>query len=485
MGLRNRVGVHRCVAAVTAVMAVGALAACGDDDEGDSGSGEGATITIAGPNQWNNDAQTFGPFWETLTSNFQEETGITVETTVMPIADFAQTTSTQLAAGTAPELVFNQPPHEPYMVVPLDEYMEQPNPFIEGNERWYDAFDQRYYGYDAGSANGEGNLEWVPFNLISLGIFYNMEAFEEAGVQAPLETFGDYLTACDQLTEAGYDPFAMDSSFQGQGQVTNFIYNMLMAKYFDELNQFEGTGEPGQADTLVIKSQMRAILTGEVDATTTPEVAETLRLTKEFMDRCATPNWSGVPAAAGGFVNTGDFVSETAAMALGSNLAAADGVLEFEYGTMPFGTVSEADSPLSEDFGAQSGLSAGGTSYMISSTTEGEQLDAAIQFLQYVSSPMGAQPFLDASGGLPAIVDAEPAPGLEGITSDEDWTQPLLMGSMPVGPQATVGQPIIDGYLIGDETLEQQLTELEQLWQQNAREQAELNGWTEDWAQAG
>lgn len=482
---------HRRRAAMTAALVGMALVAtaCSDGGGGGDGSGgengtDGVTIRLAGPNQWNDNAETFGPFWETLVENFREETGITVETTVLPISEFSQTISTQLAAGTAPELVFNQPPHEPETVVQLDEYMTEPNPFVEGNDEWYEVFDHRSYGYDAGSVNGQGDLEWVPFNLIGLGIFYNAEIFDEVGVEVPIETYGDYLAACDTLRAAGYDAFAMDASLQGHGQITNFIYNMLMAKYFDELNVYAGDGSEGTAESLAAKAEARAIAIGEISPTETPEIAETLRLVETFMDRCATPNWSGIQPSAGGFVNTADFVSGTAAMALGSNLAAADDALPFEYGTMPFGTVSEPDSDLSTGFAAQSGLSAGGTSYMIAATTEGEKLEAAIRFLQYASSPDGIQPFLDASGGIPAIEGAEPAPGLEGITSDEAWTSPLRMGDFGAVPSTAVGVPVIDGYLIGAESLEEQLAELQELWRDGVAEQIEDNGWEDDWATA-
>lgn len=468
-------------------MALVATACTGDgaDDgavDGADDGVDGVTITLAGPNQWNANPETFGEGWDAFIAAFQEETGITVETNVLPISEFSQTISTQLAAGTAAELVFNQPPHEPETVVPLDEYLQEPNPFVEGNEAWYDLFLTDFYGYDAGSVNGQGNLEWIPFNLIGLGVFYNAEIFEEVGIEAPLETYGDYLAACDTLKEAGYDPYAMDSSLQGHGQVANFIYNMLTSKYFDDLNVYAGSGEEGEAETqLAPKSIARAVATGDI-STQTPEVAETLRLTKEFMDRCATPNWSGIPAAPGGFVNTADFVSGTAAMALGSNLSAADEQIDFEFGTMPFGTVTEEDSELSTGFAAQAGLGAGGTAYMISASTEGPELEAAIQFLQFASAPDGVQTFLDGMGGIPAIEGAEPAEGLEGILESEEWGQPLLMGPLPPGPQSTVGQPLIDGYLIGEETLEEQQAELQGLWDEAVAEQIEDNEWTDDWA---
>ncbi|MEO6998555.1 MAG: hypothetical protein ABI112_10770, partial [Terracoccus sp.] len=74
---------------MTAVAAMAGLAACSSGDSGGSGGSggtEGVTIRLSGPNQWNSNTKTFGPFWDTLTANFKKDTGITVQTTVLPIS---------------------------------------------------------------------------------------------------------------------------------------------------------------------------------------------------------------------------------------------------------------------------------------------------------------------------------------------------------------------------------------------------------------
>lgn len=463
-----------------------AVAACGDDAADDAADGEGTTITLAGPNQWNSNPDTFGPAWDDLIASFEEETGIVVETTVLPIDQFAQTLSTQLAAGTAPELVFNQAPHEPEMAHALDEYLEEPNPFIEGSERWWDAFISDKYGPDVAlSNNPEGNTEFVPFNLVATGIFVNGDAFAEAGVDAPITTWTDFMDACGALTEAGYTPFAMDNSDLGLGWTVQTISNMLFAKYYDELNVYASDGSEGSSPQLIPKDWARAVLSGEISAEGTPETAETLRLLKDFYDNCVSENWSGItPSGGGSVVGLDQFASGQAAMAWGVNFGySALEDVDFELLSMPFPTIGEEASELSTGFEAQYGASTGGTSYMIPANIEGEQLEAALTFLQFVGSPQNIEPWLQATGGIPALRDAVAAPSVAGF-AEGAWSEQLLTGGMPAQPVGQTIQSLYDGYLLGERSLEEQLAYQQEQWIASQTQAVEDNGWEDEpWAQ--
>ncbi|WP_162458222.1 ABC transporter substrate-binding protein [Pseudactinotalea terrae] len=466
------------------------LAACGgggDTDEGgeNGDSLAGTTITLAGPNQWNSDPASFGPAWEALVAAFEAETGVIVETTVLPVDQFAQTLSTQLAAGTAPELVFNQAPHEPELVTPLNEYLEAPNPFIEGNTRWWDAFEADKYGPGvAASVNADGDTEFVPFNLVATGVFVNADIFAEVGLEAPIETWTEFIDGCGALREAGYTPFAMDNGDLGLGWTVQTISNMLFAKYYDELNVYAPDGSEGSSQQLIAKDWARAILSGELDATTTPEARASVELLGEFYDACVTENWSGVtPSGGGAVVGLDEFASGGAAMAWGVNFgySALENV-EFELLSMPFPTIDEEAHPLSTGFEAQYGSSTGGTSYMVPATTEGVELDAAIAFLQFVSAPEHIEPWLQETGGIPAVVDAEAAPSVAGF-AEGAWGEQMLTGGMPAGPPGTTIQSVYDGYLLGQRDLDAQLAHLQEQWLASQRTAVEDNDWeSEPWA---
>ncbi|MDO9397429.1 MAG: extracellular solute-binding protein, partial [Herbiconiux sp.] len=131
---------------------------------------------------------------------------------------------------------------------------------------------------------------------------------------------------------------------------------------------------------------------------------------------------------------------------------------------------------------ARSGANTGGTSYMIPATTEGDKLDAAVKFLQFASSPVGIQPWLDETGGIPALADAQPAPGLEGLTTG-DWALSPTVPQPALLPKALLGQAIYTGYLTGNKSLDDQLVETLDQWTTSAKEVAADGKWTDDWVQ--
>ena len=481
--MQPRKSLRATVAIVAASSFVLVASGCASSPDTSEGGGEAVTITLAGPNQWNSDPASFGPAWEELIAAFEEqEPDITVETTVLPLAEFKNTLSTQLAAGTAPELIFAQASHTPEQITVLDEYLEQPNPYVEGNERWLDVFNADYYGPNSSvSRNAANNYEFVPFNLYIFGLYYNADVFKDAGAKVP-ETYGELLTACDDLRDAGYTPLAFDNAWGSQNSVFKPILASLLTKYFDEWNQFAGDGKPGQATQVSQKSFAYQILSGNITPQSVPEVTEALDLAKEIVDRCATDNWSGVATTGATFTGAQEFLSGTAGMSFGANFSANNlSEVDWEYGTLPFPTITKKDSPLATGEPSRLGASVGGTSYMIPSYIEGPQLDAAIKFLQFVSSPEHIQPWLDSSGGIPSLADAAPAPGLEGFL-EGDWAIPPLVPDPQFIPKAINGQAIYTGYFTGSKSIDDQLSELGAYWIEKSKELAADGGWTEDWA---
>ena len=171
-----------------------------------------------------------------------------------------------------------------------------------------------------------------------------------------------------------------------------------------------------------------------------------------------------------------------AAMSYGTNFAATNlEEVDWECGTMPFPSITSDDSELSTDQLAQFGAAPNGTSYMIPATTEGDELEAAIKFLQFATSPEGGQPWLDESGGIPSAADAEPAPGLEGLMSGA-WFETRALPAINFRPKAKAGQNLHDGYLLGSTSIDEALAQLQSDSETAMKETAADGGWTEDWA---
>ncbi|MFI6817475.1 ABC transporter substrate-binding protein [Nonomuraea sp. NPDC050328] len=482
----------RLAAGATAV-AVG-LAACGGGGA-DPSADKTLTITLEGPNQWNESGSSFGKPWEDLIAAFQKaEPTIKVKTVVLPLSSFSQTISTHLASGTAPELVFQQVPHQPHMVHPLDEHLAKPNPYIKsgpGSEKWIDVFRQRYYVQgNPKIRNAEGKVELVPFNLVGIGLFYNKEAFAKAGLTAPFKTFGDLLQGCARLKAAGYTPLAMDRSDIGPEWTIRAISGMLLDKHVDRLNTYTFDGKPGKATSatgapaVADKAMAKAVLSGEL-TTKTPEVAATLELLKKMWDACVDKNWSGnTEGLNGAVVGLRDFATAKAAMAWGVNFGvSALQDAKFDVASMPFPQITAESTPLASGAAPRFGASIGGTSYMIPSTVKGEKLAATLKFLQFISTPEHIDPWLKATGGISAV---EGATGAEETNAfaEGTWGDSVPL-EFPAGPTSVTKLSLVEGWLLGTKSLEEQQRYLQDLWVKGARQIVKDRKWNDEpWAKA-
>ena len=71
--------------------------------------------------------------------------------------------------------------------------MDQPNPFIEGNAKWRDVFNQiglRQHRRQPRRPSTRNNGDFV-----GTAFFYNKKIFADAGVTAPPKTWDELLTA--------------------------------------------------------------------------------------------------------------------------------------------------------------------------------------------------------------------------------------------------------------------------------------------------
>lgn len=457
-----------------------ALSACSSSG---GGSTNGiTTITLEGPNQWTNSGSSFGPAWDKLVAKFEKANPkVKVKTVVLPLSQFNQTESTQLAAGTAPELVFNQASYKPYMVYHLDADLKKPNPYVAGNKPWIDQFDPEHFSLDK-SIDPAGHVDWMPFNLFEAGVFYNKDAFDKAGVQAPITTFASLMTACGKLQAAGYTPFAMDDSLIGTSWTFNTIAYMMLANYYGKMNAYDTAGKPGSNPQLTSKDWAKAILTKQITSKT-PEATESLKLLKQFYDKCVTKNWSGITGTSGAMANIKDFASGKAAMAWGTDYApAALSGVKFSFASMPFPTITTGSTPLATNVPAQFGISTGGTSYMIPAKTSGDKLKAAIKFLQWMSVGKNIQQWLDETGAIPAVTDARIPTEMQGFARGA-WSQAPKVGGIPQGPPGVTNVSLYDGYLLGSKNMSAEQSHLEDMWTKAEAQAVKDNGWTnESWA---
>ena len=392
---------------------------------------------------------------------------VDVKTTVLPISSFYQTLSTQLQAGSAADLIFNQAAYKPSQVVPLNDYLLQPNPYAPEYKRWIDAFIPS--GFNESNQDTSGNYNWVPFNLVSVGLFVNEDAFAKAGVKLPLKTWQEWRAAVPKLKAAGYTPLAMDNSENGLGWTLSTFADQLFDKYFTSWNRYAATGKPGKANALTSKSYARALKSG-VNIGGLPEMRQSLILLKEVYDN-ATPNWSGIKPTSGAAINLKDFLAGKAAMAWAVNFAVSeiqDAKPAFKVGSIGWPTVTRATTPLSSNAPARFGVTPGGTSYMIPASTKGQNLKDAIKFLQYITSPKYNQPWLTDSTGASALKGVKAVDAINGFGAGT-WGEKPRTNTLQIlfylSPQTQKEYPqILQGYLLGSVSLEDTQKALQASW---------------------
>src|SRR6185312_15555163 len=113
---------------------------------------------------------------------------------------------------------------------------------------------------------------------------------------------------------------------------------------------------------------------------------------------------------------------------------------------------------------------------------KGAQRDAAITFLQYVSSPK-VQAWLDKTGGIPAVAGLTAPPGLEAMNTGA-WAKVPALGQSGLFqvPAAIAAKNKYEGYLLGSTSLKDTLAQMNANGIAWAKEQAIQGKWTEDWA---
>ncbi len=130
---------------------------------------------------------------------------------------------TQLSSGSAPDILMVNVEDvwvdvQKGWYVPLDPYLEAPNPFIRekgdpaqpGYHQWWDMF--KYQAISRGKAAPDNLNYCISFDMVETGIFYNKKIFREVGIEPPA-TWDDWLASMEKLKTAGYIPLLMNREY--------------------------------------------------------------------------------------------------------------------------------------------------------------------------------------------------------------------------------------------------------------------------------
>lgn len=359
------------VAAIT-VSAL-SLTACGGDDGGDSGSGEGATLTYWASNQGtslDNDKQVLTP----VLQKFTQETGVKVNLEVIGWNDLQTRIQTAITSGQAPD-VLNIGNTWAASLQATDAFL----PFdsgamdaIGGKDKFVET------ALATGGAPGK-DVTSVPLYGLAYGLYYNKAMFAQAGLQPPT-TWEEMVAAAKKLTNPAKGVYGMSLA---AGSYTENVHFAFINGAQNGAEWFDAEGKPTFTEDGNVQGVLRYLDLMQKDKVANPSNAQYDNGTK----------------------SVNDFATKKVAMVLNQNNAGnsitANGMKSSEYGVVAFPSPAGGQPVASH---------VAGINLSIFKNTKNK--DAALKFVKFMTSaetqktldkPFSALPVL--KGETPVFTD--------------------------------------------------------------------------------
>lgn len=198
---------QKLVAVLAAVLAMSmGITGCGGagNEEDVSEEKENVTITFSTFNQWYNDGLKAG------IAKYEEKTGNKVEVQVYPDDQFTNLIMTKMATGDVPDVIGIHP--QTNMWPSLVDKVEP----LEGE------WTEKLLPSTASKVvrESDGNIVAAPYGACSsVGVSYNKQIFEDAGVELPLKTYEEFLDACEKIKATGVTPIYLPNKDNWTAQI--------------------------------------------------------------------------------------------------------------------------------------------------------------------------------------------------------------------------------------------------------------------------
>ncbi len=141
---------------------------------------------------------------------------------------------TQLIGGIAPEIInanaeATWPDVDKGWFIPLDEFLEKPNPYVPGNKHWIDLFSNQAL-LNAKRAP-DGKLYCISVDIVETGLFYNKDLLRSVGVTSFPKTWKAMLEMFDKLKKKRLIPMTAPANLGsdwGQDILFEMVYHDIL-----------------------------------------------------------------------------------------------------------------------------------------------------------------------------------------------------------------------------------------------------------------
>lgn len=350
-----------------------------------------------------------------IIAQYQEDSGVTIRLESLPPGDYRTWLTTQFSAGEGPDVYSGilydmASDYNSGWLYNFNDLFEEESAYDQGKawkETLPDYILQRMY-------ISEDNVPGYPTATAVVRIFVNKTMLEEAGAKIP-ETWEEFIDASEKIKENGKIPFAFPNASIGDLSWLWFNNSITSQLNSDLVAEIDVTGN-GYVE---LNEIVKAWDEGKLDFTEDSFV-EGYELMKEF-SQYWTSDYNGLDQQSSREM----FVRGDVAMvqAMSTDLRTIDEVLPegFEYVVIPVPTVTKGTS----EHAMEKSVVLGGQPdiiYSINANLEEDQtkLDAAIDFVQYMSSPEVQATLAEELYRIPLSTSTELPEHLQGFIINEE-----------------------------------------------------------------
>jgi len=377
------------------------IAACSGGTNAGSGSGDTKTLTIASVDQ--------GSIEKVVAAFKAANPGVTVNLTTAGADQYQQQIRTQLASGTAPDVMTVWPgngnPGATYVLA-------KPGYLLDlSGQPWASQLPDSFKTV----AQYDGKTYNALFGLNGIGAVYNDDAIRKAGLTPP-GTWTDLLAFCKAAAAKGTPAYAL--GIQDNWVTQLVLYALVATTVFGPDKDFATKMANGQATF--------------ASSPWTTAMAKYQEMNKAG---CFQKNPLGTSYEA----------SQTLA-ATGKTLGIVQGnwVISLLKGKNPSGKFTMTALPATDDPATFLMPAAAGAGYGVNAKAKNKEL--ALKFITFVMSPEGMKTFNEAQGSLPTLAGAGTTvdPGLTELTTyvKDNKTVPFMD---QLWPNAKVQQTMLSG----------------------------------------
>ncbi len=141
---------------------------------------------------------------------------------------------TQLLGGIAPEIVSMNTEVAWQAIdkdwfIPLDEYLQKPNPYMPGNEHWIDMFENQALFNSKRAPNGK--LYCITYDTVETGLYCNMTLLRSLGITQLPTTWKEMLDTFKVIQSKNITPMTAPSNLAsdwGEDIIFEMLYHDLM-----------------------------------------------------------------------------------------------------------------------------------------------------------------------------------------------------------------------------------------------------------------